>query len=65
MIYDPGQPIRKVVQVVELRSTTQVSQFAMFFYWLSYIYDPAQPIRDIFLVVELRSTTEHNQFAMF
>ena len=39
-IYDPDQPIRNVFEVVELRSTTQISQFAMFSKWLSYDLRP-------------------------
>ena len=38
--YDLDQPIRNVFQVVELRSTTQMNQFAMFSKWLSYDLRP-------------------------
>ena len=64
--------------MVELRYTTQINQFAMFYIFFAghdliefgiysqyTIYNPDQPIRNIFQVVELRSTTQINQFAMF
>ena len=67
--------------VAELRYTTKINEFAMFFSdWATKydkpirhvfnsgrvtIYDPGQPIFCDLLVAELRSTTKTNQYAMF
>ena len=62
-IYDPDQPIRYVFSLAELRSTTQIKQFAMFFQWLSYDLRP-RSTNSLCFIIELRSTTLINQFAM-
>ena len=59
-IYDPDQPICNVFSVVELRSTTKVSQVEMFFSGWATIYDPDQHICNVFEVVKLWSTTQIN-----
>ena len=47
-IYDQDQPIRYGLSVAELRSTTQINQFAMFLQWLSYNLLPRSTILQCF-----------------